>query len=132
MSMTDSTVVGGPTLAQERRIVTPIPGPRSQELLDRKSAAVASGERSSKLASVDSEKTLPTQAAICSANSTSERSRPSRVTSRSITFWLAASRRAASRSHAQVPVLALNVIAPSRCSVDRSSLVKNGLPCVFL
>ena len=43
MSMTDSTVLGGPTLAQERRIVTTIPGPRSQELLDRKSAAVASG-----------------------------------------------------------------------------------------
>ena len=43
MSMTDSTVLGGPTLAQERRIVTTIPGPRSQEVLDRKSAAVASG-----------------------------------------------------------------------------------------
>ena len=43
MSMTDSTVLGGPTLAQERRIVTTIPGPRSQELLDRKSAAVARG-----------------------------------------------------------------------------------------
>ncbi len=37
------TPVGGPTLAQERRLVTAIPGPRSQELLDRKSASVAVG-----------------------------------------------------------------------------------------
>ena len=44
MSMTDSTVLGGPTLAQERRIVTTaIPGPRSQEILDRKASAVAAG-----------------------------------------------------------------------------------------
>ena len=43
MSITDSTVVGGPSLAQERRLVTAIPGPRSQGLLDRKSAAVAAG-----------------------------------------------------------------------------------------
>ncbi len=43
MSITDSTVVGGPTLAQERRIVTAIPGPRSQELLARKASAVAAG-----------------------------------------------------------------------------------------
>lgn len=35
--------VGGPSLPQERRIVTAIPGPRSQELLARKSAAVAAG-----------------------------------------------------------------------------------------
>ncbi|MFS0731983.1 4-aminobutyrate--2-oxoglutarate transaminase [Microbacterium sp. 1P10UB] len=35
--------VGGPTLAQERRLVTAIPGPRSEELLARKSAAVAAG-----------------------------------------------------------------------------------------
>ncbi|QBR74816.1 4-aminobutyrate--2-oxoglutarate transaminase [Microbacterium sediminis] len=35
--------VGGPTLPQERRVVTPIPGPRSQELMARKSAAVAAG-----------------------------------------------------------------------------------------
>jgi 4-aminobutyrate aminotransferase/(S)-3-amino-2-methylpropionate transaminase len=35
--------VGGPSLKQERRLVTAIPGPRSQELLDRKAAAVAAG-----------------------------------------------------------------------------------------
>ena len=44
MSIVDTTVpVGGPTLTQERRLVTAIPGPRSQELLDRKAAAVAAG-----------------------------------------------------------------------------------------
>ncbi|WP_295819115.1 4-aminobutyrate--2-oxoglutarate transaminase [uncultured Microbacterium sp.] len=43
MSIIDSAVVGGPSLAQERRLVTAIPGPRSQELLARKSDAVASG-----------------------------------------------------------------------------------------
>lgn len=36
-------LVGGPSLPQERRIVTAIPGPNSQALLDRKRAAVASG-----------------------------------------------------------------------------------------
>ena len=35
--------LGGPTLPQERRMVTSIPGPRSQELLARKAAAVAAG-----------------------------------------------------------------------------------------
>ena len=35
--------VGGPTLPQERRLVTSIPGPRSQEILDRKAVAVAQG-----------------------------------------------------------------------------------------
>ncbi len=34
---------GGPAIAQERRLVTPIPGPRSQQLLARKQAAVADG-----------------------------------------------------------------------------------------
>ncbi|MBW3603278.1 MAG: aminotransferase class III-fold pyridoxal phosphate-dependent enzyme, partial [Actinobacteria bacterium] len=34
---------GGPDLPQERRLVTPIPGPRSQELQARKAAAVAQG-----------------------------------------------------------------------------------------
>ncbi|MCQ4084564.1 4-aminobutyrate--2-oxoglutarate transaminase [Streptomyces sp. RB6PN25] len=34
---------GGPALAQQRRLVTSIPGPKSQELLARKSAAVAAG-----------------------------------------------------------------------------------------
>jgi 4-aminobutyrate aminotransferase / (S)-3-amino-2-methylpropionate transaminase / 5-aminovalerate transaminase len=47
MSSTSATVVsgsvGGPSLPQERRVVTTIPGPRSQELLARKSAAVAAG-----------------------------------------------------------------------------------------
>ncbi|WP_062287940.1 4-aminobutyrate--2-oxoglutarate transaminase [Demequina phytophila] len=37
------SIPGGPALAQERRLVTAIPGPRSQELLDRKAAAVAKG-----------------------------------------------------------------------------------------
>ena len=37
------TPLGGPTLPQERRLVTAIPGPRSQELLARKAAAVAAG-----------------------------------------------------------------------------------------
>jgi 4-aminobutyrate aminotransferase/(S)-3-amino-2-methylpropionate transaminase len=35
--------LGGPALPQERRLVTSIPGPRSQELLARKAAAVAAG-----------------------------------------------------------------------------------------
>jgi len=35
--------IGGPSLPQERRLVTSIPGPRSQELLARKAAAVAAG-----------------------------------------------------------------------------------------
>ena len=43
MSLDTLPLVGGPSLAQERRIVTAIPGPRSQELLERKAAAVASG-----------------------------------------------------------------------------------------
>ncbi len=34
---------GGPTLPQERRIVTAIPGPRSQALFERRNAAVARG-----------------------------------------------------------------------------------------
>ncbi|WP_345800086.1 4-aminobutyrate--2-oxoglutarate transaminase [Microbacterium sp. AZCO] len=38
-----ATPLGGPSLPQERRLVTSIPGPRSQELLDRKAAAVAAG-----------------------------------------------------------------------------------------
>ena len=40
---TSTTPLGGPALAQERRLVTSIPGPRSQALLDRKAAAVAAG-----------------------------------------------------------------------------------------
>jgi 4-aminobutyrate aminotransferase/(S)-3-amino-2-methylpropionate transaminase len=45
MSISDVTTlpVGGPSLAQERRLVTAIPGPRSQELLTRKAAAVPAG-----------------------------------------------------------------------------------------
>ena len=35
--------LGGPSLPQERRLVTSIPGPRSQELLARMAAAVAAG-----------------------------------------------------------------------------------------
>jgi 4-aminobutyrate aminotransferase/(S)-3-amino-2-methylpropionate transaminase len=37
------TTTGGPAIAQERRLVTAIPGPRSSELLARKQAAVADG-----------------------------------------------------------------------------------------
>ena len=37
------TETGGPGLPQERRIVTSIPGPKSQELLARKQAAVSDG-----------------------------------------------------------------------------------------
>ncbi|WP_336631445.1 MULTISPECIES: 4-aminobutyrate--2-oxoglutarate transaminase [unclassified Microbacterium] len=43
MSTSSPTLLGGPALPQERRIVTAIPGPRSQELLERKAAAVAAG-----------------------------------------------------------------------------------------
>jgi len=39
----DPAVHGGPDLPQERRVVTAIPGPRSQELQERRLAAVASG-----------------------------------------------------------------------------------------
>lgn len=42
MTLAD-TIQGGPALAQERRIVTSIPGPKSQELLARKNSAVANG-----------------------------------------------------------------------------------------
>jgi 4-aminobutyrate aminotransferase/(S)-3-amino-2-methylpropionate transaminase len=37
------TVQGGPSLAQERKLVTSIPGPKSQALLERKNGAVATG-----------------------------------------------------------------------------------------
>ncbi|MFT4212302.1 MAG: 4-aminobutyrate--2-oxoglutarate transaminase [Microbacterium sp.] len=45
MSVTDipAAPVGGPSLPQERRLVTAIPGPRSQQLLARKAAAVPAG-----------------------------------------------------------------------------------------
>jgi 4-aminobutyrate aminotransferase / (S)-3-amino-2-methylpropionate transaminase / 5-aminovalerate transaminase len=43
MSITSAPLIGGPALPQERRLRTPLPGPRSQELLTRKAAAVASG-----------------------------------------------------------------------------------------
>lgn len=41
--MSDVTPQGGPSLPQERKLVTAIPGPKSQEMLARKNAAVASG-----------------------------------------------------------------------------------------
>ena len=42
--MTDATTIkGGPSLPQERKLVTAIPGPKSQALLARKNAAVAAG-----------------------------------------------------------------------------------------
>jgi 4-aminobutyrate aminotransferase / (S)-3-amino-2-methylpropionate transaminase / 5-aminovalerate transaminase len=40
--MTMTATLGGPTLVQERKLVTAIPGPRSQELMARKQSAVAS------------------------------------------------------------------------------------------
>ena len=43
MSLLDTIPAGGPTLAQERRLVTPLPGPRSAEILARKADAVAAG-----------------------------------------------------------------------------------------
>ncbi|MBZ4487918.1 4-aminobutyrate--2-oxoglutarate transaminase [Microbacterium sp. cx-55] len=45
MTLIDATAVplGGPSLVQERRLVTAIPGPRSQELLARKADAVPAG-----------------------------------------------------------------------------------------
>ena len=41
--MMDNPAVGGPGLAQERRIVTEIPGPASQELMERRQHIVARG-----------------------------------------------------------------------------------------
>lgn len=38
-----SAAAGGPSLPQERRLVTEVPGPRSRALFERKSAAVAAG-----------------------------------------------------------------------------------------
>ena len=43
MSVTHESRTGGPTLPQERRLVTPIPGPRSRELQERRTASVAAG-----------------------------------------------------------------------------------------
>ncbi|QEO14060.1 4-aminobutyrate--2-oxoglutarate transaminase [Agromyces intestinalis] len=48
MTLVEASVIarvetGGPALPQERRLVTAIPGPRSQELLARKADAVAAG-----------------------------------------------------------------------------------------
>ncbi len=40
---TATTITGGPTLPQERRLVTEIPGPRSLALHERRTAAVAAG-----------------------------------------------------------------------------------------
>ena len=43
MTLADSILVGGPSLPQERRLVTELPGPRSAEILARKADAVAAG-----------------------------------------------------------------------------------------
>jgi 4-aminobutyrate aminotransferase/(S)-3-amino-2-methylpropionate transaminase len=43
MSLDVATVTGGPTLPQERRLVTAIPGPRSLELQERRTRAVSAG-----------------------------------------------------------------------------------------
>ncbi|MBC7441758.1 MAG: 4-aminobutyrate--2-oxoglutarate transaminase [Ramlibacter sp.] len=42
-SLSQETPVGGPSLPQERRLVTAIPGPKSQELSVRKAQAVSAG-----------------------------------------------------------------------------------------
>ena len=41
--MTTTSHTGGPALAQERRLVTEIPGPRSRELMARRNSAVSAG-----------------------------------------------------------------------------------------
>lgn len=41
--MTSASATAGAALPQERRLVTPIPGPKSQELMARKNSAVAQG-----------------------------------------------------------------------------------------
>jgi 4-aminobutyrate aminotransferase/(S)-3-amino-2-methylpropionate transaminase len=43
MSLDVAMVTGGPTLPQERRLVTAIPGPRSLELQERRTQAVSAG-----------------------------------------------------------------------------------------
>lgn len=43
MTVVPDTLVGGPTLPQERRLVTALPGPKTVELQARKAAAVAAG-----------------------------------------------------------------------------------------
>src|SRR4051794_21582591 len=43
VSVVDAPTMGGPQLEQVRRLVTPIPGPRSQALAARRSAAVPAG-----------------------------------------------------------------------------------------
>jgi 4-aminobutyrate aminotransferase/(S)-3-amino-2-methylpropionate transaminase len=43
MTVAHESRTGGPTLPQERRVVTEIPGPRSRELQARRTAAVAAG-----------------------------------------------------------------------------------------
>lgn len=41
--MSETVITGGPSLPQERKLVTAIPGPKSEELLARKNASVPSG-----------------------------------------------------------------------------------------
>ncbi|MGV9194423.1 4-aminobutyrate--2-oxoglutarate transaminase [Microbacterium sp. MC2] len=43
VNVDDVVPVGGPDLPQQRRLVTPLPGPRSQQILARKADAVAAG-----------------------------------------------------------------------------------------
>lgn len=43
MDLAQTRVMGGPSLPQERRLVTELPGPRSREILERKAAAVPVG-----------------------------------------------------------------------------------------
>ncbi len=50
--MTDKSS-GGPTLAQERRLVTAVPGPKSQQLMARRTATVARGVSSTQPAFIE-------------------------------------------------------------------------------
>ena len=45
MTVVPEILTGGPTLPQERRLVTALPGPRTAELQARKSAAVVDRRR---------------------------------------------------------------------------------------
>ena len=43
MTILSTPVLGGPELPQVRRLVTPLPGPKSQALLERRAVAVPDG-----------------------------------------------------------------------------------------
>ena len=80
-----TSIQGGPSLPQERKLVTAIPGPKSQEILARKNAAVASGVGVAlpvsivaagggvKLCGLCGADSLPSLAAACSSTLTATR-----------------------------------------------------------